>query len=473
MPKEATGELRHHGEGYAARITIEGRTRRDFPLTTCPSEAGAVERCKALAQIAARLRRAGHAGEIEQLLAMGAKARSGRPWEAIGAAVDALCAGQAREKSSAPTFGEFAKQWTGGDLAKKYPDHVRDKRSADRDEELLRLYVLPHVDDVRIDAVTLAHAEVVMANIPPKLKPGTRRHIAQAMSRLLNLAVYPGKYIKASPIPRGWLPRVPTDLAKECLYPDEDRALLSCTNVRLLRRLVYGFLDREGMRTDELARLTWGDVDLVHNRVDLDENKTDRPRTWDMRADVLAALKIWRKHFRPKAKTSDRVFVDEDGTGLDVEHLAELLRADLRCAGVDREKLFHSTKNRLRLRAHDLRATFITIALANGRTWEWCQDRTGHGDSMKQRYRRASATWIAQQQGDLAPLHLVIPELAEHSTSIAPRLPQGGGSSEGYGATNLLKLHDKSRSGGMADAADSKSAVLTDVRVRVPPSVHG
>jgi hypothetical protein len=30
----------------------------------------------------------------------------------------------------------------------------------------------------------------------------------------------------------------------------------------------------------------------VHNRPDLDENKTDRPRSWDMRPDVLMALTI-------------------------------------------------------------------------------------------------------------------------------------------------------------------------------------
>jgi integrase len=72
------------------------------------------------------------------------------------------------------------------------------------------------------------------------------------------------------------------------------------------------------MRTEELARLTWADVDLVHNRLDLDENKTDRPRSWDMRPDVVAALKVWRERFRPKEdgdKDTDKcVLVDDHGT---------------------------------------------------------------------------------------------------------------------------------------------------------------
>src|ERR1019366_4128796 len=113
-------------------------------------------------------------------------------------------------------------------------------RSATRDEELLRLHVLPHVTDVRLDDFALHHAEVVMANLSPKLSAGTRRHVAQVMSRLMNLAVYPGKWVKTTPIPRGWLPRPGDEKAKECLYPDEERALITCVDVSLLRRRAYG-----------------------------------------------------------------------------------------------------------------------------------------------------------------------------------------------------------------------------------------
>jgi integrase len=467
MPREATGELRPLADGFAARITIHGRDRKDFVLAACANETEAGARCKALASMAARLRRAGHTAEIEQLMTMGAAARAGRPWEAVRVAVDTLCAGQAREKSACPTFGEFAKEWTDGALSKKHPDHVREKRSATRDEELLRLHVLPHVADVRLDDFQLHNAEIVMANLSGKLSPGTRRHVAQVMSRLMNLAVYPGKWIKASPIPRGWLPRAGDEKAKECLYPDEDRALLACGDIVLLRRMAYGFLTREGMRTDELARLTWGDVDLVHNRVDLDENKTDKPRSWDMRPDVLVAIQIWRKHFRSKAKTTDRVFVDDEGVGLNVDHLATQLRDDLKLrAKIDRPKLFAGSKSRLRMRAHDLRATFITVSLASGRTWEWCQQRTGHGDSMKQKYRRTAATWIAQQQGDLAPMHLTISELAAHAGSIAPRLPHGGGSGSAQALPKSLKVHGTRVELVRLAAAEPKSAASASFATR-------
>jgi integrase len=433
MPREATGELRHLADGFAALITIEGRTRREFRLETCSDEPAAAGRCKALAVFAVRLRKADHTADIETLLTMGAKARAGKPWEAFCTAVEALCAGTTKTKGAgAPTIADWGKTWTNGDLAKKYPDHVRAKRSADRDEGILRLYVVPHVGDVLVNEFSLAHAEQVMANLPDSVAR-SRRQVAQVMSRLMNLAVYPGKWIASSPIPRGWLPSPPPPKAKECLYPDEDRALLCGRSVEagkggplpdvpLLRRLAYGFLAREGMRTEEMARLRWRDVDLQRGRVNLEKDKTDDPRDWDLRPDVVEALKRWKTSTQPNAEPMDYVFA-ENGVPLSVEHLAEQVRNDLRRVGVTRPQLFERSATRQRFRAHDLRATFVTIALATGKTETWVSDRTGHdGHTMIDKYRRKARTW---NMGELGPLHALLPELAAAAQAdrITTRIP--------------------------------------------------
>jgi integrase len=425
MSREATGELRRTTHGFAALITIDGRHRGQFRLDACRTESDARERCQALATMAARLRRVGHAADIQPLLVIGAKARAGRPWEAVCGAVEALCEGQTRherENSShareSPTLAEWGRQWVTGELAKKFPDHVRAKRSADRDEELLRLYVLPHAVDVHVDEFTLEHAEKVMAHLPVTVAR-SRRQVAQVMSRLMNLAVYPGKWIKANPLPRGWLPAPPPGKAKECLYPDEDALLLGGVSVErgklgmladvpVLRRLAYGFLAREGMRADEMARLRWLDVDLKRGRVNLDRDKTNDPRDWDLRADTVEALKRWKGAFHALAGPTDRVFA-ENGVPIPVDHLADQVRNDLRRVGVTRLQLFESSDTRQRFRAHDLRATFVTIALATGKTETWVSDRTGHdGHSMIAKYRRKARTW---NLGELGLLHELIPEL--------------------------------------------------------------
>ena len=111
------------------------------------------------------------------------------------------------------------------------------------------------------------------------------------MVRLCNLAVYPCELLKASPLPKGFLPRVKTRVGGH-LYPSEDRALLACDGtdekpgVPLVYRLLYGFLAREGMRKEEALKLTWRDVDLERGAVKLDENKTDDPRAWALDPSV-------------------------------------------------------------------------------------------------------------------------------------------------------------------------------------------
>jgi len=82
------------------------------------------------------------------------------------------------------------------------------------------------------------------------------------------------------------------------------------------------------------------------------------------------------------------------------------------CPGVDRAELYETSKTRRQIRVHDLRATFVTLALATGRTETWVADRTGHKSSMMiNRYRRAARTVEELGLGWLVPLDEAIPEI--------------------------------------------------------------
>jgi integrase len=100
------------------------------------------------------------------------------------------------------------------------------------------------------------------------------------------------------------------------------------------------------------------------------------------------------------------LFVDEDGHPFSGgDRLAERFREDLTLAGVDRAELFERSASRLRIRVHDLRATFITLNLANGKTETWIADRTGHKSSSEiNGYRRGARTAAELGLGPLAPL---------------------------------------------------------------------
>lgn len=411
MGTPATGELRPLANGWEARIRIEGKVRRGFVLAFA-GETEARERCTAMAEIAVRLRKAGRVAQVEEILRMAAKSLEARPWQAVLSAVDTLCGGRATPTGGVErtTMKALGKDWRDGELHRRFRDHVATKResSIQRDGELARLYVDDHIGHLDPADVTLDHCEIVMANIPEKKSGSTRRLVAQYMRRLLQMSVYPLRLRKDNPIPKGWLPRLSNDKAKECLYPDEDRALLACTDVPLIRRLFFGMAAREGGRTDEEASLLWRDVDLERGRISLDENKTSDPRDWELDPGVCRALLAWKARYCPDAETTDRVFV-EDGVPLNINRASYHLRRDLRKAGVTREKLFEKSAVRQPIRAHDLRATFVTISLATGKTESWVSDRTGHKSStMINAYRRKARGWNV---GTLDALDLAIPEL--------------------------------------------------------------
>ena len=139
----------------------------------------------------------------------------------------------------------------------------------------------------------------------------------------------------ANPLPRGFMPKIGKGKAKGWLYPDEDRKLLASPAVPLAWRVLYGFLDREGLRFSEAAALDVADVDLDRGAVKLDENKTDDARAWALSPGVAPALAAWVAH-REKATgarlaPSAPLFVDENGarvTGEGID-LAKQFRAHL------------------------------------------------------------------------------------------------------------------------------------------------
>jgi hypothetical protein len=89
------------------------------------------------------------------------------------------------------------------------------------------------------------------------------------------------------------------------------------------------------------------------------------------------------------------------------------------------------------IRLHDMRAVFVTVSLANGKTEKWVTDRTGHKSSqMLETYSRQARTWEELGLGTLEPLDELLPELegpqtgpaeAQGESGVLPELPTGEG----------------------------------------------
>jgi integrase len=431
MPKQAKGELRWGAGGGTARITIKGKHRESYALPTCKTREQAEERMLLLANLAQRFRRAGvvDSRDARQLLETAASCAAALLPGVLQVAGE-LVGGKLEDASNpdVPTFEALAKDWTSGKLSRDFPDHIKAK---DWDLDRTRLEKLAAIDvggirlgEVPLDAFTLDHGQKAMAGLPEEAKrPGTRRQYAQLLNRVLALAVYPCRILKANPLPKGFLPKIGKPPTYPYLYPSEDAALGGCGDVSLARRVLFSFLAREGCRVGEAAGLKVADVDLERGAIKLDENKTDDPRDWALDPGVTRALKAWVE--QRGATRADWLFVDEHGRPLSGESLADELRSDLRAAGVDRKELLEAGKNRQPIRVHDLRGTFITLALANGRSETWVADRTGHTSSqMINRYRRRARGAEELELGALIPMDQAVHELCQRKPTRAEWQPE-------------------------------------------------
>jgi hypothetical protein len=117
--------------------------------------------------------------------------------------------------------------------------------------------------------------------------------------------------------------------------------------------------------------------------------------------------------------------------------------------------------------ARDLRGTFVAPALANGKTDAWVADRTGHRSSqMINRYRRQARSAKELSLPTLAALDWAIPvrgiprDCPNEQWALDPKDRVSSGT------------QSKAEVAELADAADSKSVVITDLWVRFPPSAR-
>jgi len=135
VSKQATGHVRWVSGTAVTRIRLTSTARESFTLPGCTHEESACERSRLLAELAQQFRDA-HVGldQTRKLLGMVAAA-SMRSLPNMLAIAAELVGGQLRPASApkVPTFQQIGEQWTSGDLAARYPDQIRTKRSAETD----------------------------------------------------------------------------------------------------------------------------------------------------------------------------------------------------------------------------------------------------------------------------------------------------------------------------------------------------
>lgn len=395
---KGTGTPEWRNGHWWVRVSLQDGTRPRYRLCldvcTCESmsEAMRLERCEAISE---RKR-----AEVRAELAEQEKA--------------------ARERRL--TVQKFGEQWTSGELYEKHGEvnGLRPKASAKDDAYRLGRYVYPVIGKMPVADVTEADIERIMREADTrapkrggkrgKLQPATRFQLYQCMRRLFELAIRPGRLREASPVPDYLRPAKGKPKLFGYLYPSELLALLKCKDIPIGRRVLYALAVYTGLRKGSLLALTWGGVDFEHGTLTSLKSKTGLPQMFEIPAGLVELLGDWFEHLGRPAKDTPVV------RGLDVraEREAEALRADLEAAGVTREVLLGKAENVEPLRFHDLRATFVTWAMREGRGDGWISDRTGHlTPEMRARYARAARTLADLKYEPFPALAGAIPELRE------------------------------------------------------------
>jgi integrase len=441
MGRPLVGSLYSSGGQWFLSVFIEKGNRPSFHLSTCATEEEAEQRRAVLVDLARRLKAANRQAFIEPLLHEAAKG-DGLRLRAILKIGDGVITGHEQPAVLRPgqniapiTFEQFGRKWTSNELAREFRRRVKEIDHHDNAARLER-YAYPvvynpsilteetthvglRIGEIPMRDFTVDHADYILAQ--KDLPDGSVHHIASLIRRVCKLAVHPAKIVKICALPPGWAPPPNPQKEKSYLFPREEELLLAFTAIPLVRRLLFGFMNREGPRKENAVTIEWGQLTLEGvpgggGHIVLDTTKNGRGGSWALDPGTAEALRRWKTLCPSKRFVFPAAAVPahrEKERSMYVDKLAHQLREDLQKAGITRAKLFENSEHRMRLRAHDLRGTFVTISLANGRSEHWVATRTGHRSTiMISRYKTEATTAEELSLGTLAPLHLAIPELA-------------------------------------------------------------
>jgi integrase len=315
------------------------------------------------------------------------------------------------------TVQQFGELWTSGELVKRYGEvkGLRAKASAKDDEYRLKRYVYPEIGGLKVVEVAEQDVERVMAATSRRkrgkrpLRQASRYQLYQVMRRLFDLAVRPGRLREDSPVSEYLRPGRDSHKLFGYLYPAELLALLKCPAVPIGRRVLYALAVYTGLRKGSLYALTWAGIDFEHRTLTSLHSKTGLPQLFEIPPTVVELLAKWFE-FRERPPKGSKVV---HGIEVRAEREAMALRDDLAAAGVTRHAATADAGDNVQpLRFHDLRATFVTWAMRQGRGDGWISDRTGHlTPEMRGRYARAARVLADLLYEPFPSLEGAVPEL--------------------------------------------------------------
>jgi integrase len=285
------------------------------------------------------------------------------------------------------------------ELQEKYLAHCRQaiKASTVTRYEKSLLVIMPHIGATRVSQLSLDNMVAFRdSRLADGVSPRTVNIDVQTLTGMLKWGVRPAKLIGSNPL--AGLKPLPNDHPKEgrALTPQEVEALLAASP-QPWRDIWYAYLVT-GMRRNELASLTFADIDweareiIVRSSV-AKTHTTRRIPIEDGLWEILKRQEAGRQERRPGAVrgspfakrralekfTREHVFVSRANTRLtEKSSLLTVFRRYCRKAGIEIQNLDAQGHEIDHVDIHSLRRTFATNLIVNCADPKSVQELLGH-----------------------------------------------------------------------------------------------
>jgi len=303
------------------------------------------------------------------------------------------------------TFHEFASRWWAARRGELRPNTQLDY------EWRLRKHLLPFFADYAISEIDVALVDryredkviarerikaAATAGHPLKDKRGQLRKPMSNESINKTLVLLANMLYTA--VERGALPSNPARGKRRRLRaprpqrrvrePDELNELLAVAGEmdrdrrldrRIGRRPMIAVMGKAGLRVSELCQLRWRAVDVHHERLIIEQAKTEAgKREVELTLDVIEELLAWRAE-RGDVHMDEFVFATATGQPRDKDNVRTILgRVVTRANDVRARRDLIPLPRAV---PHTLRRTYISLMLEAGAPLHYVMDQVGHDDS--------------------------------------------------------------------------------------------
>jgi integrase len=296
------------------------------------------------------------------------------------------------------------------ELGERYIDYAKlHKRSWVRDVQLLA-NLQAFFGACSLRDITPLKIEQYQSERVKVGSPGTTNREVALLKHMFNMAERWGQHQGTNPVRMvRFLPE--NNLRFRTLSDDEERKLLACCAPHVREMVVFAL--NTGLRSGDIYRLTWREVDLEQRRLNVIPRKTAKPLELPLNNDALSVLAA-----RQGRQRGPYVFPNPD-TGGPFLNLKTGLNGALRRAGLSG------------ITWHTLRHTFASRLTLSGADLVTIKDLMGHAEiKTTLRYAhsnaQAKARAVAQLNGHSDKTVTITPRRSQPRTACARNSKKSG-----------------------------------------------